>query len=599
MARAGTPEMPNYAPPLVIVGAALVLFFAKALLVPLAFALTLTFLVVPVVRRMERRGIPRTVAVALAGLGAGAALMLGGYAVSRQVLQVAEMLPSYKDNMHHRMEALHSPAGRSIGQAIATLRDLSGDLLPGSAGSTREPMPVQIVGAGGNLELAGRLIGLTLQPLAGVLIVIVFAMYMLMKREELRRRLLMLAGTARVGLMTQALDDAVDRISRYLVLQFQFNACYGLLFGLGLFGIGVPNAILWGVLAGGLRIVPYLGTGVGMLLPLIVAIAVSTSWWPPLLVLGWFVALEVTTANFVEPRLFSSRTGISSLALLASVIVWTTLWGWPGLVLATPMTVCVAVLGRYVPQLSFLHSLLGTDAQLSPAAYFYERLLATDHQEAYDSADRFTKTHSVPELYDALLLPALSLAEEDRHRGTLDEAHAKYVLLSVGELLARSADTVDSSEQIAAKSSRAVRIDGLRSHVVKEIAVVCISTGEPADSLACQMLTQLLERGGYQTLMLRKEALSDEVLEALAKERDTIFIVSALPPFAFAAVRELTHRVRRNVPDNRLTVAIWNAADSGDEILGRFGVRGPDHAATTLAQALHQVNLWQEATQKV
>ena len=228
-----------------------------------------------------------------------------------------------------------------------------------------------------------------LRPIGTFGVVIVFTIYLLMKREDLRHRILLLAGMGRISIMTQALQDAATRISQYLLFQVAVNAAYGTLFGFGLFLIGVPNATLWGVLAGVLRIVPYVGTATSLVLPLVVSIAISPSWVPPILILGLFLTLELTSTNFVEPWLFSSRTGISSLALLAMAIFWALLWGWPGLILSTPLTVCIVVLGRYVPQLSFLHTLLGTDAELSAEALFYERLLAMDQKEAHAVANRF------------------------------------------------------------------------------------------------------------------------------------------------------------------------------------------------------------------
>ena len=328
-----------------------------------------------------------------------------------------------------------------------------------------------------------------------------------------------------------------------------------------------------------------------MLFPLVLAVAVSASWWPPILVLLLFFLLESTVANLVEPWLFSSRTGISSLALLASAIFWAMLWGWPGLVLSTPLTVCLVVMGRYVPQLSFLNSLLGTNVQLSPAAHFYERLLAADQTEAYAIAERYLEGRSLVDLYDDILIPALALAEEDRHKGSLDPGRSRFIFLVAAELIARLSGFESPQE-----ASDALQGNGYTATRTKQFAVICISGGDEADQLTTLMLTQILERAHYQTLSLRPEALSEEILRGLACERNTVIVISALPPFAFAAVRELCQKTRKELVENRIAVGLWNTFEESGDVLPRFGSQQPDCVLGTLAQALGQVKTWKDAT---
>ena len=594
MARIRNAERSTSASVILVACIAVILFLGKVLLVPLAFALTLSFLLGPVVAWLERRRMPRTVAVALVSALTCAGVLLVFYVVFSQVLHIAETLPQYRENIERRINVLHSPAEGSITKAFETLEELGGEVFSSGAAPATDALPVRIVdGKTTQLAAAGLLMKRVFQPLGEFAIVLVFAMYMLVNREELRHRLLLLAGMGRINLMTRALDDATVRISQYLVMQFEVNACYGVLFGCGLFAIGVPEATLWGVIAGVLRIIPYLGTTVGMVLPLILSIAVSTSWWPPVLVVAWFVVLEATAANFVEPWLFSSRTGISSLALLASAIFWTMLWGWPGLVLSTPLTVCVVVIGRHVPQLGFLHSLLGTNAQLSPAAYFYERLLANDQREARAITERFLdEGRSLVELYDTVLVPALSLTEEERHQGALDAVRSNFIFLSVGELVALLSEHDEAGAPKREKSARTLLMESLKPKPKKEFAVVCISAGDRADEMTTQMLTQLLERANYQTLSIAAAALAPEILRGMAAERDTVIFVSALPPFAFAEVRAICQRIRTLMPENRIAVGLWNTTEDNDEMLARFGAAQPDVVLGSLAAALRQVDGW-------
>jgi predicted PurR-regulated permease PerM len=580
----------------VVVGVALLLLFAKGLLIPLAFALTLSFLLVPAVSGLEKKGLPRNIAVLIACAFTCVTLVVGAFVLSRQIVNVAQTLPHYRANIQQKIGSLHSSAESSLEDAAAMLEDLSGNLTSNAAQTNA--VAVRLVTPRSDQLLATEtLIGEVLEPLGQIGIVIIFTIYMLMNREDLRHRLLLMAGMANITLMTRALEDATARISRYLVMQFQVNACYGFLFGSGLFLLHVPDATLWGVIAGTIRIVPFVGTLFGMLLPLALSIAVSPGWSSPLCVIGLFLLLELTLANFVEPWLFSSRTGISSLALLASAIFWSMLWGWPGLVLSTPLTVCMVVLGRYVPQLSFLHNLLGTTAKLSPAAHVYERLLAMDQTEACAIAERYLDGKPLVNLYDSVVIPVLGLAEEDRHKGALDAIQSKFVLLSMGELVARLTEYREKANEEAV-SQRSIMIEAMQVPSQKEFAVICLSAGGQAAELTTLMLTQLLERAGHQTLMMMADAVSDDILTALAMEKDTVIFISALPPFAFAQTRTVCQRVRTHMPDNRIAVALWNSEEEGEDILERFGNKRPDVVLGTLSNAVRQVRLWQQATRK-
>jgi predicted PurR-regulated permease PerM len=581
-----------------LAGIVLLLLFARELLIPLAFALTLSLLLLPAVSWLQRKGISRRTAVLVTNALLCATLIMGAYVLSSQVLNVAETLPGYRANIEKRLVSLHSSAEGSLEAAITMLEDVSGNLTGSGSHPHADALPVRLVSPQSDQLLAtGSLASEVLRPAGEIVVVVIFTIYMLMNWEDLRHRLLLLAGMANINLMTRALDDATERISRYLVMQVQINACYGLIFGTGLFFLHVPDATLWGVIAGVLRIVPFIGTIVGVLLPLTLSIAVSSSWLPPLGVIALFLLLEVTTVHVVEPWLHSSRTGISSLALLASAIFWSMLWGWPGLILSTPLTVCLVVIGRHSPQLSFLHSLLGKNAKLSPAAHLYERLLAMDQAEARSIAEKYLDSHPLVKLYDAVIVPALSLAEEDKHKGALSARQSRFVLLWVRELIARLESYAPAAGD-EDTSKRSILIAALHANLQKEFAVVCISTRDQATELTTRILTQLLERAGHQTMMLRADALSKDVLSALAGEKDTVVFISALPPFAFVETRTIYQQVRAQLPENRIAVALWGPADNGDDTMENFGSKRPDAVLGTLSQAVRQVRSWQRATRK-
>jgi predicted PurR-regulated permease PerM len=597
MSRARSTEFSRVGPLLVLAVTVLILYFARDLLIPFAFALTLAFLLAPAVTRLEVRRVPRVIAVALTGIIAFTLICGVGYVVARQLLNVARNLPAYRLSIQQKIASVHSPAEQSLQKAFTAIDDISGDLAIGASNSviaankpSVQPQPVRIVDQDRTqLQSTTELLLRFLRPVGTFGVVIVFTIYLLMKREDLRHRILLLAGMGRISVMTQALQEAATRISQYLLFQVAVNAAYGTLWGCGLFLIGVPNATLWGVLAGILRIVPYVGTTTSLVLPLVLSVAIFSSWVPTLLILGLFLTLELSATNFVEPWLFSSRTGISSLALLAMAIFWALLWGWPGLILSTPLTVCIVVMGRYVPQMSFLHTLLGTDAELSAEALFYERLLAMDQREAHAVANRFLESKSLVELYDSVLIPALALVEQDRHQGTLDDARCNFFFLSIGELVAELTDyhPQGSAGEIPSVVPIAQQND---------FAVVCISASDEADELTTQMLVQVMERASHQTLLLSANSVSGEILDSLGYEPNTVIFISALPPFAFSQARAICQRVRSHLPNNRIIIGLWSPTEDPDQTteltIERFGPGKPTVVVNTLAQALQQVTSW-------
>jgi predicted PurR-regulated permease PerM len=617
--------------PLLLVGLViLTLYFARDLLAPMAFALVLNFLLSPAVALLERWRLRRSVSVVLIILVFFSGLGVTAWVVARQLVHVAELLPDYRENIQTKLDSLHTPIGGAAGNAIGTLEEMTEQLsshanatiappaepgttiplvrhrrlrqpvpeaaLPNLGATPQQPTPVQVieppVSVGRYLQ---EIFSPILRPLAACGIVMVFTVYMLMNHEDLRNRLLLLAGMGRLSLMTGALRDAAERISTYLIWQFVTNVLFGLLFGLGLSLIGVPDATLWGALAAILRYIPYVGTAVAGLLPIIFAIAIFPHWRQVFEIVGLYGTLEFATSNFFEPWLYGSRTGISALALLASAIFWTLLWGWSGLVLATPLTVCLIVLGRHVPQLRFLHVLLGEDAELAPEAKFYERMLAMDQNEAHSIADRFLDKRPLIDFYDTVLLPALCLVEQDRHRGSFDETRGNYLLLSATELVAELSE-FKTEVTLAAATENGTATDtnpeSPELHL-RPAPVICIPAGDQADEVTAMVLAQLLEQSCHNTLLLPTASVTPEILERLGQDPGTILCISALPPFVFTQTRTLCQRIREQLPENRILVALWQSVQNPETMRERFGSARPDRVVTTLAAAMAQIEEWQ------
>jgi hypothetical protein len=409
---------------------------------------------------------------------------------------------------------------------------------------------------------------------------------MLTKRFDLRHRLFRLVGLGQINIMTQALDDAAQRVSRYLLMQILVNAGFGTLFGFGLYSIGVPNPALWGVVAGLLRIVPYVGTMVAATLPIALSLAAFDSWVPPLLVFLLFAGLEMIIGNFVEPWLYGAHTGISSLALLVAAIFWTILWGPAGLILSTPLTVCVVVLGRYVPQFSFLHTLLGDEVVLGAEAQIYQRLLAMDQPEVHAIVGRFLKERPLVELYDSVLIPALSLAEQDRHKGAIDANREEFLFLSINEMITEFSEyqlVHDSSqaEDAAAKLGPAERLS---------TRIICLPANDRADEVTAAMLAQILEQAGHVALSLPiAHASLAEMLALLEIRQDDVICISALPPYAFTPARTMCKLIRERFPKVKLVIGVWGFSGDTEKAKARFERTQPDRLLTSLAQAVEQI----------
>jgi predicted PurR-regulated permease PerM len=634
--------------PVLLLGVLLATFyFGRPILIPMALALTFAFLLTPLVTRVERMRFRRTPA-ALLVLCAATALLAGIlWLVAGQLLTVVNGLPSHEDNIRAKLASTHIPADSSLGHALVNLEGLSRELSIGQddtsaakaalpaqpiapipreprSRSARErqsraaqaqaaaaqadqtppdsvaPLPVVVVQPQANeLAYLAQIAGPALTPIGAAVMVLIFTVYLLIKREDLRNRLLLLAGIGRLNLVSHALDDAGERISRYLIANVSVNAGIGVVFAAGLYAIGIPYAALWGVLLALLRTVPYVGPLIGGALPTFFALIYFPQWWQAGCVLALIALLEMLVSNFLEPWLYGSHTGISPLALLVMAILWTLLWGWPGLLLSTPLTVCLIVVGRTMPQLSFLHILLGDDAKLAPEARFYERLLALDQREAHGIAYSFLEQPaelfrgvadparadlpSVVKLYDTILLPALMLAETDRHKGAVEDHRAALFMQGAAELIAELTGYAGHKATSARSEDTVQSVQVVRSCC----PVVCIPASDQADEIAATMLAQLLEVRGHKTLLLPPSALTPDLLVRFAEEPHTTLCISALPPFAFRGAQAVYIRLRSSLPHNRILIGMWRSHIDPETLRQRFGIeRADDTIATSLSSAL-------------
>jgi predicted PurR-regulated permease PerM len=581
----------------ILVGVVAVLYLAREILIPLAFAVILSLILAPAIVWLAKLRLGRVSAALLVLALSMAGAVAGAWVIFHELVDVANQLPEYRQNITKKLEAIRAPTTGAVGRAAASVKELGKELAtpptpvappPASDRAGRRaapnpasrPLQVQVVEPPANeLQYVRDLIQPFLRPLGVFGMVVIFSLFLTIGHDDLRDRLFRLVGVSQLNVMTQALNDATRRVSKYLLLQLMVNATFGVLCGTGLFLIGVPYAVLWGAVAAILRIVPYVGSLVAAALPLVLSLAVFDDWLHPLLVFLMFSAVELVTGNWVEPRLYGAHTGVSSLALLLSTVFWTVLWGPAGLILSTPLTVCVVVLGRYVPQFAFLHIMLGDEPALAEEARFYQRLLAMDDQEARTVIDRYLAGHSLLQLCDAVLVPALTLAEHDRHKGALDADREAFLFLSVKEMLTELAERAEKSGFVD------VAITGEAKPAAPGGRILCIPANDEADEVTAAMLALLLEHSGCIVVTL----MPDPSLQQLAfvqPAADDVFCISALPPFAFAHARTLSHQLRVRFPGIRIVVGVWGFAGETERAMERFQTPRPDRLVTSLADAI-------------
>jgi hypothetical protein len=431
---------------------------------------------------------------------------------------------------------------------------------------------------------------------------------MLIRREDLRDRLIRLVGEGRLDITTQALSDAGDRISRYLLMQSLVNISYGFVIGIGLWTIGhfshveggFPNAPLWGLLCGLLRFVPYVGPWIGGFFPVLLSVAVFPGITQFVLTVCLFVSIEVLNNSAIEPMLYGSTTGLSAVAILAAAVFWSWLWGPIGLLLSTPLTACVVVIGKYVPQMQFLDVLLGDQPPLPPPTRLYQRLLALDFEAAADVAEEYHKTMTLAELYDTVIVPALAMAERDHHINHLDDARRATMWQCIRDVLDERGERELAAKKKAevtqkdAKSDAPLLAPGMaaRRQLPSDctVTVLCLPAHDESDELVAIMMKQLLELRGYCASATSQSALASEMLEEVAQKSADIILVSALPPTAITHARYICKRLLSKFQSIPMVVGLWTFDGDLSRAAERLAPSGSLQITCSLRGALQQID---------
>lgn len=612
-----------------LLGAALILaalYFAKEILLPFALAVLLSFLLTPLVRRVERLGTHRVVAVLVVVFITFVALGGIGWLVTDQMIELSSKLPDYKGNLIEKIRSFHGMTRGRLEQASDTLAEISEELTeepkpatteaaseekttPGDDTAEDEPllqklaaeltqrlrqddaaarakaraeedeaMRVKVVSLPPSpLEQVNSWLGPLVAPLTTGGVVIVLTLFMLIQREDLRDRVLQLVGTKHLRTATEALDDATARVSRFLRTQLAINASYGLSVGVGLHLIGVPNALLWGVLGCLLRFLPYLGPWLVAAMPIALSMAVFHDWSHVAWTVGLFVVLELIVNNVLEPLFYGASMGVSSVGIIVAAIFWTWLWGPIGLVMAMPLTVCMVVMGKYVPEMRFVTILLGDRPSLSIHERFYQRLLAFDDDEAASITQQYLRSHSLLEWLDEVLLPALALAERDRHRGMLAEDRQAFVMEVMRDLVDEQGALLEAEPMPASSDAASCR-------------VLCVPARDEADELAAQIFASLLRQNGFEVELRTTAALAGELVEQAKRTSFDAVVVSAVPPAATRHTRYLCKRFEAVQTVMPVFVGLW-AGDHFPSVRKGLEETNRTQLVTNFSQALERLQL--------
>ena len=569
------------------------LFVAREVLIPIALAVLLSFVLSPVVRLLEGWHLPRSLSVvAVVVIAFGVIFALGSLLVA-QVNQLATDLPSYRSTLSDKIKSVRGMTGGSstLERASEVLQDLGKEIeapKPGAPAAssklpsvTNKPIPVEVRQPEASaLQTFAALMTPLVHPLAMTGMVVIFVIFILLQREDLRNRLIRLAGAHDLQKTTLAIDEAGHRLSRLLLAQLALNAGFGFVIGLGLWLIGVPSAPLWGILAMALRFVPYIGPVIAAVFPLIVAGAVGDGWSMVLWTAALFVIVEPLAGHVVEPMLYGHSSGLSPVAIVVSATFWTWLWGPIGLVLATPLTICLVVLGRHVDRLEFLEVLLGNEPALSAPQLVYQRLLAGDPVEAIDQAEEFLKGKSLVEYYDDILLQGIRLAELDARKGLLEEDRAVRIKETVAEVLEDLSSHQDIRPENAEPADKVSKLSWLNEAEAappldatnelpgtwREQRVLCIPGVGQLDEAVALVVAGVLRQRGFGVRAEPAGSLSVSRIFALDTEGITTICVCFIESASAAQIAYVVRRLRRKAPEAFILIALLGNHGLGEEI---------------------------------
>lgn len=554
-----------------IAAVAAILHFGQDVFLPLAIAMLITFALSPLVSLLRNKGMPMLATVLVVVTFAFVVIGLFLLIVATQMSQLAMNLPTFQANIVTKLNDLQAAGdgngivSRITGMVAAINAEIGATVTQADAAGPAVPMAVEVIERRSAVQMLQDLVLPLIGPVATSGLVIVVVIFMLLEREELRDRFIRLVGSNDLHRTTQMLEDAGTRVANYLVTQLLVNVIYAVPIGIGLWAIGVPNALLWGLLTLVLRFVPYVGSVLAAIFPMFLAFAVSPDWSMLIWTAVLFASIEMVTSNIIEPWLYGSRTGVSPLAIIISAIFWTWIWGPLGLVLSTPLTVCLVVLGRHIPQFELFDILFGDEPVLSPHARLYQRLLAGDSVETTSRAIEALEETYLAEYYRDVGIPALLLAQDDYDRGVLTHVQEE-LLAQVAANLVRDLAEVAQEELIEAQNLGSepvvelsdatgpmtnAALDGLGYHVIS------MGGRSRLDDVAAVMLGQIMTADGAEVTQLSHADLAPSRFADLKDSSAQCLILNFLDPNPSRASFLHIRRIKRAAPHLRVGVVIW------------------------------------------
>ena len=562
-----------------------VLYWAQAVLVPLALAILVTFVLTPPVTSLQR-WVGRVPAVLLVASLVFALLGLAAWGLTRQMNQLVEDLPGYRANIREKIADVR---GVGKGSAVEKLQDTLEEIKI-ELGDERAKGPAAravVVTPDDSSWLSGfGWLGPLVAPLGKAGLIAAMVIFMLLERRELRDRLIGVIGRGQLAATTKALDDAGSRVSRQLLMQSLVSVVYGVVVFVGLYFLAVPYAMVWAMLGAAFRFIPYVGPMLGAGAPIMVSLAALDGWTGPLMVIALFIGLELFTNLVLETVLYAGAAGVSQVALIISVAFWTWLWGPLGLLMASPLTVCLVVLGKHVPGLSFVGTLMADTSALAPEHGYYQRLLARDQSEAAELIDSHITTGLPHTVYDVLMLPALNYAERDRLERRLSLEEEGAIVDATRELIA---DASDSIRRITAAETIAVPPPGSEHPAVlgprEPLDVLGYAVNGVSDEVALSMLAHLADDLPISLEILNTRMQAQDLITLIRTRKFSVICFADLPPSPSSKTRYLVRKVRAALPDVRILIGRWAPAGLADDSAQALRDAGANHVASLLVES--------------
>jgi predicted PurR-regulated permease PerM/methylmalonyl-CoA mutase cobalamin-binding subunit len=575
------------------------LYLAKALLIPLTLAVLLSFMLSPICGWMERWRLGRIPAVLMTAFFGFSLLGIVMWLVVLQLTSLSPRIPEYQHNIEAKFNTVNQYAVTLLSKLTKTAEGMGQNLSASTPteeprGTLELPFSVRVLTTPASpLQVFGGMYGTLLEVLGSTSIVIVLVIFFLVRREDLRDRFIHLIGKTQITLTTQTIEDAGARVSRYLSTLLLINLAFGISVGIGLYFIGVPNVLLWGILAMALRFIPYIGPWIAAVMPIGLSMAITTGWLAPLLTVGLFVALELFNNNLLEPWVYGKNTGVSAVAVLVAAFFWMWLWGPVGLLLATPLTVCILVVGKHVPELSFLDILLGSEPVFEPQERIYQRLVAGDQEEASELFEGHLQKMPLVEVYDTVLIPALAMAETHWQLGELNDGKHKFIMQSLKDMIQYHGESLQHAhEKSDIEKKQSSEHDMSRDFAAVDaqvLSILCLPARTEADEITAMMLAQVLANSGSLVQAISLTSLASEIVDLVEQRKPDVICLSATPPAAAMHARYLCKRLRDRLPEMKLVVGLWDVQGDLSKARERIGLDAI--VVAKLADAQEQIRL--------